>query len=126
MALRTTTLAATTPAAAPKDWRERVEDALAAAGAAIRAGDVARVAAIYADVAGWDERQRAYQARRQLTELVFSAGTATAESWLDLYAAAAGALLDALEDEPREPTLLNYAGVLLYELTELGGADALF
>jgi tetratricopeptide (TPR) repeat protein len=31
-----------------------------------------------------------------------------------------------LEDEPREPVLLNYAGVLLYELWSLDGAASLF
>ncbi len=35
-------------------------------------------------------------------------------------------LLGALELDAREPLLLNFAGVFLYEIGELAGADALF
>src|SRR4029079_15307204 len=35
-------------------------------------------------------------------------------------------LLDALARTPAEPVLLNLTGVMLYELTEMGGAEALF
>ncbi|MGE4428577.1 MAG: glycosyltransferase [Solirubrobacteraceae bacterium] len=38
----------------------------------------------------------------------------------------AAALIPALEAEPREPVLLNHAGVALYELGELDAAEALF
>ena len=34
--------------------------------------------------------------------------------------------MDALEREPREPVLLNAVGVLLFELTEHAGAEAMF
>jgi tetratricopeptide (TPR) repeat protein len=38
----------------------------------------------------------------------------------------AQAALQALEEEPREPVLLNYAGVALYELWSLDAAQAMF
>src|SRR6266516_4349199 len=40
--------------------------------------------------------------------------------------ATATAALDALEAEPREPVLLNYAGVALYEVGALQAAELLF
>jgi glycosyltransferase involved in cell wall biosynthesis len=43
-----------------------------------------------------------------------------------LFVTVAGAALDALEEEPREPVLLNLAGVALYELWSLDAAHALF
>src|SRR5262249_36192323 len=46
--------------------------------------------------------------------------------WPAAFAAAAEALLDALEAEPAQPTLLNYAGVFLYELGEHAAAQPLF
>ena len=39
---------------------------------------------------------------------------------------AAACLSDALEQEPREPVLLNHYGVLLYELCEAGAAADIF
>jgi len=43
-----------------------------------------------------------------------------------LYVAVADAALDILEDNPSEPTILNLAGVTLYELWSLDAAQALF
>ncbi len=42
------------------------------------------------------------------------------------YATVAGEAIQALEREPREPRLLNFAGVALYELWSLEAAGALF
>ncbi len=127
MALRTSKLAAssTTPAA-PADWRGRVEVALTVAAAKLTAGDTAGLTAIFADVAGWDDPQRAYQARSRLAELVLAYRPEKAESWMSAFITAAGCLLDALDAEPREPVLLNHAGVLLYELCEPAAAAELF
>jgi tetratricopeptide (TPR) repeat protein len=109
------------------EWRLRVDGIVAAAGAAIRARDVEALAAAFADARGLSEPQRAYQASRALVELVFAApGRAGEVAWLDLYLTAGAALLAGLEEEPCEPVLLNYAGVLLYELTENAAAKALF
>lgn len=43
-----------------------------------------------------------------------------------LFAAVADALLEVLEEEPREPVMLNLAGVARYELGALGPAERLF
>jgi tetratricopeptide (TPR) repeat protein len=127
MGLRTVTLDATPTPQRPQDWRRRVDETIADAATAVRNRRIDELKAIFAGLAEWDEPQRAYQARVQLVELAFShASTLPTEAWLKLYAVTAGALLDVLEAEPREPVLLNYAGVLLHELTEFGGAEELF
>jgi tetratricopeptide (TPR) repeat protein len=129
MPLRTTTLTRVEnhDSLTPAEWRQRVDDALQAGSGAIASGNYADLAALFRSLDGWADRQRAYQARRQLAELAFATSEKlAADSWLELYAVVAGCLLEALEDEPREPVLLNYAGVLVYELTELGAAEALF
>ncbi len=105
----------------------RVEDLLVRARAAVLGHDLRAVRERFAEPAGWDEEQRAYQAVRHLTELVLATGAAIRdEGWIDLYVAAAEGLLGVLEREPSEPVLLNFAGILLYELTELESAAALF
>ena len=126
MALRTSSIpsSSATPAA-PADWRGRVELAITVAAARLTAGDLDGLAAVFADVSGWDDRQRAYQARCRLAECVLAYRPDT-DAWVGAFVAAAACLSDALEQEPREPVLLNYAGVLLYELSEAGAAAELF
>src|SRR5581483_2273336 len=81
----------------------------------------------YAEAGGFDDPHRAFQARRLATEAVLAEGARLPGlSWRPVYAAAARALLDALEEAPSEPVLLNCAGVFCYELGELRGARALF
>jgi tetratricopeptide (TPR) repeat protein len=79
-------------------------------------------AAEHADV------QARYHARVLLLEegLAATGRTASQAQAMQLFVAVAGAALDALEEEPREPVLLNYAGVALYELWSLDAAEALF
>ena len=127
MALRTSSIpsSSTTPAA-PADWRGRVELALTVAAARLTAGDLAGLAAVFADVSGWEDRQRAYQARCRLAELVLAYRPTDADAWVGAFVTGAACLLDALEQEPREPVLLNHAGVLLYELCEAGAAADIF
>jgi tetratricopeptide (TPR) repeat protein len=128
MALRTVTLSAeprrltlTLP-----EQRRRLEQTLAQAGGAVRAGRLDELPAIFASLETWDP-QRAYQARSQLTELALGASSNLADPvWTRLYLLVADALLDSLTSNPAEPALLNYAGVLLYEVGALGGAEALF
>ena len=57
---------------------------------------------------------RRYHTRRRLVQAVFDSGTTDPA----LLAAAAGGLVAALEDNPREPVLLNELGVLFYELRD--------
>ncbi|HKE80689.1 MAG TPA: glycosyltransferase family 2 protein [Solirubrobacteraceae bacterium] len=64
---------------------------------------------------------RRYHACRTIVEAGLAAGTRPA-----VLVAAAAAALDALDAEPREPVLLNYAGVALYEVGALHLAEPLF
>ncbi len=62
-----------------------------------------------------------------LEEGLAAAGHASsASAALALFVAVAQAGLDVLEPEPREPVLLNYTAVALYELWSIEGARALF
>ena len=126
MALRTSSLPASTAAPAPTDWRRRLELALSVAARRLAENDLDGLAAVYADVTGWDDVQRRYQARCRLTELVLGHLPATADGWVGPFFTATGAVLAALEQEPREPVLLNHAGVMLYEMFEAGAAADLF
>lgn len=127
MALRTSSLPTSRPEPlTPADWRRRVEDAVAAGAAALEAGDMGALGAIYTDLAGWDDRHRAFQARRDLTECVLAHRPQRVDGWVPGFVTASSHLLDWLEREPAEPTILNHVGVLLYELLELGGAEAMF
>jgi tetratricopeptide (TPR) repeat protein len=128
MAIRTVTLSAEPRrlTLTPSDWRKRVEQQIAQANAAIGTGRLEELRSIFAGLDTWDP-QRAYQVRRQLTELAFGASANLTETaWADLYLLVAEALLDSLTDTPAEPTLLNYTGVLLYELSDFAGAEAMF
>lgn len=107
--------------------RALVDVTLQAATAALAAGRVEELPRLLEETGAWQDQQRAVQARRQLVELAFGASHSLPPArWLELYASTASVLLRALETSPSEPVLLNYAGVLLYELAELGGAEALF
>ena len=127
MALRTSSIAPSqaTPAA-PADWRGRVDLAVSVAAARLAAADLDGLASIFADVATWEDEQRAYQARCRLAELVLAYRPDDVDAWVRAFVAGASHLLDALEREPREPVLLNHLGVLLYELCEAGAAADLF
>src|SRR3954454_18628356 len=129
MALRAVTL---TPAARRLEltrdgWRKQVETTLTRAADALTRDDLDTLAALFDELDGWGEEQRAYQARRQLTELAFSSSERMRlDRWIELYLVVAGKLLESLERNPNEPVLLNYAGVLLYEVGEASAADTLF
>jgi hypothetical protein len=113
-------------ATAAAGWRARVDDVTTRATAAIAAGQLRELAALFAELDGWQDRQRAYQARCRIAEATLAYRPAQAQLWPPVFATTARGLLDTLEREPREPVLLNLAGVLLYELTENAGAEALF
>jgi tetratricopeptide (TPR) repeat protein len=74
-----------------------------------------------------DDPHRRYQAGVSLIEQGLAASAATAPAHLpELFATVADGALEMLEREPREPKLLNYAGVVLYELWSLDAAQAMF
>jgi hypothetical protein len=117
------------PAGAAPDvaaWRARVQDLVDRTAVVIARGDQNGLAAAFAEPDTWDDDQRAYQARCRLAELVLAYRPEAAGAWVAPFVTAARCLLTDLEREPREPLLLNCAGVLLYELAELAGAEALF
>jgi hypothetical protein len=126
MALRTSSLPASTAAPAPADWRRRLELALSVAARRLAENDLEGLAAVYADVTEWDDAERRYQARCRLTELVLGHRPATADGWVGPFFTATGSVLAALEQEPREPVLLNHAGVMLYEMFQAAAAADLF
>lgn len=127
MALRLATLEAVdrTPTT-PDEWAREVDRVVAAASHAMLAG-ANDLGDFFRQIDGWGNPHRLYEARKRLAELVLGSTSEMAlDRWLVLYETTAGHLLGALEAAPHEPVLLNYAGVLLYEIWELGGAEALF
>jgi len=108
-------------------WRKQVETTLTHGASALRDGDVATIGALFAEIDEWGDDQRAYQARRQLVELSFAAADKLRnEAWIELYVVVAEKILIALDRDPNEPVLLNYAGVLLYEIGQVTAAETLF
>jgi tetratricopeptide (TPR) repeat protein len=92
-----------------------------AATARLAAGDWAGYRAVAAEAGEVADPHRRYEARRALLELGLRAGSSAAT-----LLAAAAAAVDMLQAEPREPVLLNYAGVIFYELGAVKAATALF
>ncbi len=91
------------------------------AAARLAAGDWAGYRALVAEALEVADVHRRYQACRTLVEAALSAGSNPAA-----LLAAATAAVDILETEPREPVLLNYAGVALYEVGAVKAAELLF
>jgi tetratricopeptide (TPR) repeat protein len=87
-----------------------------------------RYRALFDRAAEHDDSHARYHARALLIEegLAAAAKTASRTQATQLFVAVADAALTALEEEPREPILLNYAGVALYELWSLDAAHDLF
>lgn len=88
------------------------------------------------DFDGWRERfattakieddNERYLVRTALIEGVLGAQGLKPHQVAQMFLAAATALVGALDDEPREPKFLNFAGVLLYELGGTKAAEAMF
>jgi len=72
-----------------------------------------------------DEHDR-YVARRTMVECVLGSQGFPAHVLSQMFIAAAAVLVGVLEENPREPGLLNTAGVLLFELGGTKAAEALF
>lgn len=94
---------------------------VSAATARLAAGDWAGYRALCAETGDIADPHRRYEARRALIELALSKGANAA-----VLVASAAAVVDMLRDEPSEPVLLNYAGVIFYELGAVKAAKALF
>jgi glycosyltransferase involved in cell wall biosynthesis len=90
-------------------------------------GDLVAYARLFGVAAENEDPQRRYQAQVALVEQAL-ASTAHCGDALStrILAAAAEHALRALETEPSEPVLLNYAGIACYELWALDAAHVLF
>src|SRR3954469_19748819 len=112
---------------APDQSKRTSERIDARAQACLAAGDLKGYRELFAHVADVEDPHRRYQARRTLIEQGLGAAKETpAKDVPQLFLAVARSAVELLEKEPREPVLLNYAGVALYELGSLDAADALF
>jgi glycosyltransferase involved in cell wall biosynthesis len=119
MALRLTT------ASAPKSVSRSPAELGALARTLLQRGDVAAYKALFAEVAADTDVNRRYRARTTLIEVGMGNHAAPKVLPKALLATAQGAV-DMLDEEPREPVLLNYAGVIFYELGALKSAEQLF
>jgi tetratricopeptide (TPR) repeat protein len=82
---------------------------------------------LFARAAEHEDAQRRYQARLALLEEGLGAtGQGAAARVTRLFAIVAQAGVEILEEEPREPIILNHAGIAFYELWSLDAAEALF
>ena len=93
---------------------------------ALAAGDLAAYRALFAEAAAVEDVHRRYEARKHLLEAGLAAHGSTVDAMARVFVAVARAALDVLAEEPREPVLLNYAGIAFYEIGELSAAEALF
>ncbi len=120
MALRLTST--TLPTGAPS-----APELAAQAGRVLGAGQIDGYTALFTRAAELEDPHRRYQARATLLEQgLAAAGHAPAAHSANIFLAVAKSALKILEEEPREPLLLNYAGVALYELWSLDAAQTLF
>ena len=134
MALRltSTSLAADeqrAPASAPGVDHDGVAaHRLAERGASLlAAGDFDGYVGLYAEASELRDPSRRYQARKLLIEQGFNAcARAAGGRTTEILVAIVKGALTALDAEPAEPVLLNYAGVALYELWSLDAARAMF
>jgi glycosyltransferase involved in cell wall biosynthesis len=96
------------------------------AGMLLRDGDVAAWRGLFAEAAvldGWFER---WAVRRALLESVLAQRDLPAAVLAEALLAAAQVAVDLLDEDPRDPVLLNLGGVFSYELGAYGAAEALF
>src|SRR3954468_19566508 len=123
MGLRTTTLEKHGAETSAIDWQRRLDALELETETAVASRDPERVRGLFDEAAAWPDANRAHQARKSVVEAVLATPQRFgAPVWMALYATSADALLVQLEAEPREPLILNYAGVLLYELAETKAA----
>jgi glycosyltransferase involved in cell wall biosynthesis len=93
----------------------------------ITASDLAAYLQLFTEAGEVENPQRAYQVRKLLLERgLASLPTVSERRATDLLLVMARGAIAALEANPAEPVLLNYAGVIMYELWALDGAKALF
>ncbi|MGA8718889.1 MAG: glycosyltransferase, partial [Solirubrobacteraceae bacterium] len=94
----------------------------------LSANDLDGYKALFARAGEHTDPQARYHAHVRLVEegLAAAGQAASITQATHRFVAAATGAIDALETDPREPILLNYAGVALYELWSLDAAHAIF
>ncbi len=113
---KTPTVAATSPASA----------LTARASALLAQHDLAGYRQLFAEAAEIADPHRRFQARRMLIECGLAARASSAVHIAPLFCAIAASAVEVLEENPREPHLLNHAGVAFYELGAIAPAERLF
>lgn len=88
--------------------------------------DVAAYRALYDETAAIEDVHRRWEARKALVAAGLGAEGSALAVIAPVFAAVADAAIALLEEDPREPQLLNWAGVAMYELGALRPARALF
>ena len=129
MALRLTgkTLQSSAPPATPAPPAVTAESLAYQARAALGSGDVSAFNALFATAGELTDPHRSFHAKLALIDAGMAVTAQSSEGLATrVYVAVAGAALDILDDRPSEPTILNLAGVALYELWSLDAAHALF
>jgi tetratricopeptide (TPR) repeat protein len=94
--------------------------------AALAARDVHAYSALFALADDIEDIHRRHQARLALLEVGLHDAPAEQATLAGALAVVARRSVELLEDEPREPGILNVAGIAFYELGELGAAERLF
>lgn len=89
-------------------------------------GDVAGYRGLFEEAAQIDDVHRRYEARMRLLEAGLAARGTSAGVIAPVFLAVGELAVTLLEQEPREPVILNAAGVAVYELGELSTAERLF
>src|SRR4051794_11527891 len=92
----------------------------------LQSGDLAGYRSLFAQATAEDDPHRRYAARKELLVAGLSAPRQSLQDFAHLFLAVATEGLAILGEDPAEPVLLNHAGVALYELGALAGAQALF
>lgn len=104
---------------------ERVRALVPRAAGALDAGDVDAFAAVLAECDAIDDRLRRYQARLLCIEQALAGRRAAPPTVARTMFTSLRALVGWLEEEPAEPTFLQYAGVLAIELGAYRDAETL-
>jgi tetratricopeptide (TPR) repeat protein len=90
-------------------------------------GDTAAYRKLFERAAEHEDPNRRYHAQVVLLEQGLGAASqANASRAADIFLAVAQSGIEVLEQEPREPRILNYVGIAFYELWSLEAARALF
>jgi glycosyltransferase involved in cell wall biosynthesis len=106
---------------------QMVQGYISRAASFIAAGDLPAYLQLFAEAAEVENPHRSYQLHKLLLERGLGSLQSVSEKRAtDLLLAMARGAVAALEANPAEPVLLNYAGVIMYELWALEGAKALF